>query len=139
MCSPRRVLVPIKKEASSSYFLFTKKMLRSVCIYQCEILNSLCNIEKLWKLAEKKSMAIAEDSIAQITESETLDFRSLLSSTERDYLIRNNGDHVSFFSSYYLIASISLSLFSWEYIIFGFGKVLIMQCEKVTIFFFYLV
>ena len=71
-------------------------------------------------------MAIAEDSIAQITESETLDFRSLLSSTERDYLIRNNGDHVSFFSSYYLIASISLSLFSWEYIIFGFGKVLIM-------------
>ncbi|KAF3431255.1 hypothetical protein FNV43_RR25985 [Rhamnella rubrinervis] len=39
-------------------------------------------------------MAIAEESIIEITESDTLDFRSLLSSTERGFLCRNNGDNV---------------------------------------------
>lgn len=50
-------------------------------------------------------MAIAEDNnVIQLTESGTHDLRSLLCSTERDFVIRNNGEHVSNFG----VAAINL-------------------------------
>ncbi|XP_062159040.1 probable nucleoredoxin 1 [Alnus glutinosa] len=39
-------------------------------------------------------MAGGEESVTQINNGDVLDFRSLLSSSERDFLVRNNGDQV---------------------------------------------
>lgn len=55
-------------------------------------------------------MANAEDNTVQVTEGDTHDFGSLLSSTDRDFLIRNNGDHVSFLS--YVVCFHFLCVFS---------------------------
>lgn len=53
-------------------------------------------------------MAGGEESVAQINNGDVLDFRSLLSSSERDFLVRNNGDQVFEFSR-------RISIFSGKY------------------------
>lgn len=46
-------------------------------------------------------MSDSEQNVAELVNSEPHDFRSLLSSSGRDFLVRNNGDQVYFHLSIY--------------------------------------